>query len=212
MIDEAEQIVYRVMHYGSLSKEHQSVSHPPSISRERKRESRARGERESQLPSPCQQPLPQTGRATPRSHSPQLILLFLKSTEAWQSPFSNMGTGVWNSWGHCALSREGAVHRNVFMVWWDLSHGPLVWQWTYNYGYPHSRTTLCHCGYQETLLGSKAFTSNTKIQVLNGKSLCCLSFFLTGMSTVLHTSIQTAGHFCSNSKSAATNGEVQLWI
>lgn len=125
MIDEAEQIVYRVMHYGSLSKEHQSVSHPPSISRERKRESRARGERESQLPSPCQQPLPQTGRATPRSHSPQLILLFLKSTEAWQSPFSNMGTGVWNS--EVIAHSHGRVQCTEMCSWFDGTYPMGLW-------------------------------------------------------------------------------------
>lgn len=99
MIDEAEQIVYHFMHYGWPSKEHQSVSLPPSNTRERKKKERVgQGEngRANSPPPACPDSLCllQTGKATLRSHGPQLILLFLESTEGWQCLFSNMETGV----------------------------------------------------------------------------------------------------------------------
>lgn len=88
MIDEAEQIVYHFMHYGWPSKEHQSVSLPPSTTRESKSRTERVGQGEigratPHLPagpdSPC---LLQTGRTTLRSYTPQQILPFLKSMEA----------------------------------------------------------------------------------------------------------------------------------
>lgn len=125
MIDEAEQIVYHVMHYGWPSKEHQSVSLPPSIKGESKRESRAGRGWESQLPSPCL-PAPTASASYKLAEQlPQLILVFLESTEAWQSSFSNMETGVWNS--EVIVRSHGRMQYTKMCSWFGGTYPVGLW-------------------------------------------------------------------------------------
>lgn len=141
MIDEAEQIVYHVIHYGWRSKEHQAVTCLPSITRERKRESSPGSD--SQLPSPTclpVQPLSLTnwqisfGRYIQTTNSPLSSII---ETAGW----TKAERQCVNFWGHCVASQEDVVPKHIFVVWWDLFHGSPVWQQTYNNGYPHSHTT-----------------------------------------------------------------------
>ncbi len=166
------------------------ASLPLSQEKAKARESRAGREWENQLPSPC---LPAPTASASYKLAEQL---WGDIAHSWSSFFCRVywglaalvfkhGNRCVKFWGHSTLSREGVGHKNALVVCWDLSHGSLVWQRTYNYGYPHSRTTVCHCGYQEASLGSKAFSSTTKIPLLSGKSLRSLYFFLTVMSTAL---------------------------
>lgn len=126
MINEAEQIVYHFMHYGWASKEHQSVSHPPSCTK-KKQESRTGRDGQSQLPSPCQPAslwLLQTNRNS-EDPQPPADPASLQSTEAWRGSFSNTETGVLNS--YVILRSHRRAKYTKLCLWFSESYPMALW-------------------------------------------------------------------------------------
>lgn len=171
MIEEAEQLVYHLMHYALPSKEHQSMRCPPFIWTQEKAKSRVTREGREWEPTPL--PLPaspytlcllQTGRATLSSFSSCLYRATKSPFQAYKPKWKMLKSQQVLPGGHSTQK------KNVFVVWWDFRRS-LEWLWTYNYGNPHSRSAVCQWEHEEPLPGSKVSWSTTKIQLLSGKSL-----------------------------------------
>lgn len=180
------------------SKEHRAGSRPPSIARERKRESRPGSERERQLPPP---PFPLPVAPTASAFDKPAEQLWGDIDHSWFSFSLKPGPVLFQTWKRRLrssevtrhFSGEGVADKNVSVVPWDLSHGPLGWQQTHNYGEPHSHTTVCHCVSHEGSLGNNVFSSATKTQLFSGKSLlpldclpkCFICLLQTQMGVIL---------------------------
>lgn len=138
MIDEAEQIVYRVIHNGWLSKEHQAVSCPPYTTRERRG-----GQWES-------------GRASPPPLACRYLkpvindTIFFKYTQDIDSKFTSIHQKpCWALYETTAckvlvFSLKGMLCIDMCYWFGGTSRETLVWLQTCNNGYPHSTTTVCH--------------------------------------------------------------------
>lgn len=106
MIDEAEQIVYHFMHYGWLSKEHQSVSLPPSNTRESKSKEGRVGQGTG---GPLPQPLPPSNRQSSSEEPEPTADPALPRLQMWKPACETMRSQ--------SISREAMEHK--ICLWFD---------------------------------------------------------------------------------------------